>query len=49
VVSEADGRKLRLMRGVDRRLVDARPTLFGYQFILRMTPHAEEALVVEGV
>jgi len=25
-----------------------RPTFFGYQFILRLTPHAEEAVVVEG-
>ena len=48
VVSEADGRRLRAMREIDKRLVDARPTFFGYQFILRMTPHAEEALVVEG-
>jgi glycosyltransferase involved in cell wall biosynthesis/SAM-dependent methyltransferase len=48
VVSEADGRKLRIMRGIDKRLVETRPTFFGYQFILRLTPHAEEALVVEG-
>ncbi|MFL6144091.1 MAG: glycosyltransferase [Labedaea sp.] len=48
VVSEADGRKLKLIREIDTRLVRARTTLFGYQFILRMTPHAEEALVVEG-
>jgi 2-polyprenyl-3-methyl-5-hydroxy-6-metoxy-1,4-benzoquinol methylase len=48
VVSEADGRKLRMIRKADERLVRSRPTFFGYQFILRMTPHAEEALVVES-
>ncbi len=48
VVSKADGRRLRLIRRVDHRLVKIRPTLFGYQFIMRLTPHAEEALVVEG-
>ena len=47
VVSRADGRRLRLIRGVDSRLVRVRPTLFAYQYILRLTPHAEEALVVE--
>jgi glycosyltransferase involved in cell wall biosynthesis len=48
VVSGADGRRLRLLHRVDSRLVRIRPTLFGYQFILRLTPHAEEALLVEG-
>ena len=48
VVSEADGARLRLLRAIDRRLVRMRPTVFGYQFILRMTPHAEDQLVVEG-
>lgn len=48
VVSEADGGALKAIRAVDNALVRTRPTLFGYQFILRMTPHAEEALVVEG-
>jgi glycosyltransferase involved in cell wall biosynthesis/ubiquinone/menaquinone biosynthesis C-methylase UbiE len=48
VVSSADGRKLRLIRRIDGRLVRMRPTLFGYQFILRLTPHAEEAVVVES-
>jgi glycosyltransferase involved in cell wall biosynthesis len=33
VVSEADGRKLRMLRWIDWTLVRARPTLFGYQFI----------------
>jgi SAM-dependent methyltransferase len=48
VVSKADGRRLRMIRRVDNGLVKVRPTLFGYQFILRLTPHAEEALLVEG-
>jgi glycosyltransferase involved in cell wall biosynthesis len=47
VVSEADGRRLRVLRRIDGGLVRTRPTLFGYQFILRLTPHAEETLVVE--
>jgi hypothetical protein len=34
---------------VDRALVRARPTLFGYQFVLRLTPHAEEAVHVEVI
>ncbi|MDQ7908851.1 bifunctional glycosyltransferase/class I SAM-dependent methyltransferase [Phytohabitans sp. ZYX-F-186] len=48
VVSEMDGRRLRLLRRVDRGLVKLRPTFFGYQFIMRLTPHAEEAQVVHG-
>lgn len=31
-----------LVRRVDETLVKARPTLFGYQFLFRLTPHAEE-------
>ncbi len=30
------------------RFVRLRPTLFGYQFVLRLIPHAEEAVIVEG-
>jgi glycosyltransferase involved in cell wall biosynthesis len=48
VISEADDGRLRTVRRVDGALVRIRPTLFGYQFILRLAPHAEEALVVEG-
>lgn len=47
-LSEGESRRLRTVRGIDRALVRARPTMFGYQFILRLTPHAEEAVVVEG-
>ena len=47
VVSDADGPRLRIVRRIDNTLVRARPTLFGYQFIMRLTPHAAEALVVE--
>jgi SAM-dependent methyltransferase len=48
VVSEGEGALLRLLRKIDSRLVRLRPTVFGYQFILRLTPHAEDQLVVEG-
>lgn len=46
-ISEADGRRLRITRKIDRALVRLRPTLFGYQYILRLTPHAEETVHVE--
>jgi 2-polyprenyl-3-methyl-5-hydroxy-6-metoxy-1,4-benzoquinol methylase len=46
-LSDGGGRRS-LTQSVDQALVRARPTLFGYQFILRLTPHAEEAVVVEG-
>jgi glycosyltransferase involved in cell wall biosynthesis/ubiquinone/menaquinone biosynthesis C-methylase UbiE len=38
---------LRIVRRVDDALVRARPTLFGYQHILRLTPHAEQAIHAE--
>ncbi|MDQ1730122.1 MAG: hypothetical protein QOK10_281 [Pseudonocardiales bacterium] len=38
---------LRAVRRVDDLLVRARPTLFGYQHILRLTPHAERAIHAE--
>ncbi len=48
VVSPGDGWKIRTIRWLDSLLVRLRPTLFGYQFVMRLTPHSEEALVVEG-
>jgi glycosyltransferase involved in cell wall biosynthesis len=48
-ISEADGLRLRMMRRIDRGFVRLRPTLFGYQFVLRLVPHAEEAVFVEGL
>lgn len=48
-ISEADGRKLRIVRKTDRSLVRVRPTLFGYQHILRLTPHAEETVHIEVI
>jgi glycosyltransferase involved in cell wall biosynthesis/ubiquinone/menaquinone biosynthesis C-methylase UbiE len=48
-ISEADGRKLRLLRRADSALVRMRPTLFGYQYILRLTPHAQETVHVEVI
>jgi hypothetical protein len=47
VVLEADGRKFGVVRRVESALVRARPTQFGYQFVLCLVPDAEEALVVE--
>lgn len=38
---------LRTLRRIDDVLVRARPTLFGYQHILRLTPHAEQAIQTE--
>jgi hypothetical protein len=46
-ISAADGRRLRVIRRIDRMLVRLRPTLFGYQYILRLTPHAEGTVHVE--
>jgi len=48
-IPEADGRRLRIARSIDKTLVRVRPTLFGYQYILRLTPHAEEAVHVEAI
>ncbi len=48
VVSESASRKVRALRAIDAWLVKRRPTLFGYQFVLRLRPHAEDVLVVEG-
>jgi glycosyltransferase involved in cell wall biosynthesis len=41
VVSDADGRVKKALARVDKSLVRTRPTLFGYQFVLRLTRHAE--------
>jgi glycosyltransferase involved in cell wall biosynthesis len=48
-ISGADGRKLRVTRKIDRALVRLWPTLFGYQFVLRLTPHAKETVHVEVI
>lgn len=45
--SAADSRVKQIVRKVDQRLVELRPTLFGYQHILRLTPHAHDELRVE--
>jgi glycosyltransferase involved in cell wall biosynthesis len=36
-----------IVRRVDDALVRVRPTLFGYQHVLRLTPHAEQTLHVD--
>jgi hypothetical protein len=46
-ISPGESRRKRAVRGVDRALVRVRPTFFGYQFIMRLTPHAEEAVVAQ--
>ena len=38
-----------LLRKIDDRLVRFRPTLFGYQNVLRLTPHAEDVVLAEVV
>lgn len=48
-ISQSDGHRLRIAHKSDQALVRARPTLFGYQFILRLTPHAQETVHVELV
>jgi SAM-dependent methyltransferase len=48
-ISESDGQNLRVARKIDNALVRARPTLFGYQYILRLTPHAQETVHVEAI
>jgi predicted TPR repeat methyltransferase len=48
-ISETDGRKLRIARKSDRVLVGIRPTLFGYQYVLRLTPHAQGTVHVEVI
>jgi glycosyltransferase involved in cell wall biosynthesis len=39
VLTERPGRPARLARRADRLAVRLRPTLFGYQFVLRLAPH----------
>ena len=39
----------RLTKAIERLLVHARPTLFGYQFVMRLTPHAQDLVHVEVV
>ena len=40
---------LSLVRRMDAALVRTRPTLFGYQHVLRLVPHAEEAIYAEDI
>jgi 2-polyprenyl-3-methyl-5-hydroxy-6-metoxy-1,4-benzoquinol methylase len=48
-ISESDGPRLGIYHKIDNALVRARPTLFGYQYILRLTAHAQETVHVEVV
>jgi hypothetical protein len=40
---------LSAVRRLDALLVRSRPTLFGYQHVLRMVPHAEEAIYADDI
>jgi 2-polyprenyl-3-methyl-5-hydroxy-6-metoxy-1,4-benzoquinol methylase len=46
VLSDVDGPPRGLLVKLDRALVRIRPQLFSYQFILRLRPHAEQAVFV---
>lgn len=48
-ISDADGLRLKIAHKIDRVLVRVRPTLFAYQFVLRLAPHAEETVHVEVI
>jgi glycosyltransferase involved in cell wall biosynthesis len=48
-VVTSDGRAASLVRRVDEKLVRARPTLFGYQYVVRLTPHAAETVHFDRV
>jgi 2-polyprenyl-3-methyl-5-hydroxy-6-metoxy-1,4-benzoquinol methylase len=40
---------MNVVRRIDRALVRSRPTLFGYQHVLRLVPHAEQAIYADTV
>ena len=40
---------VRALQRVDAALVRARPTLFGYQHVLRLVPHAEEMIYADNL
>ena len=46
-VTPGEGGGRRALRRVDAGLVAARPTLFGYQHVLRLTPHAHDVVRIE--
>ena len=45
--SASGGGLLGVVQRVDQVLVRARPTLFGYQHVLRLTPHAEQTVYAD--
>jgi SAM-dependent methyltransferase len=51
-VITSDRGAVNTVRRIDQTLVNLRPTLFGYQYLLRLTPHAEEMVwsdhLIEG-
>jgi glycosyltransferase involved in cell wall biosynthesis len=44
VALSSGGRIANVLQGIDESLVRLRPTLFGYQYVMRLTPHAMEAV-----
>jgi 2-polyprenyl-3-methyl-5-hydroxy-6-metoxy-1,4-benzoquinol methylase len=49
VVTEGGGGALNAVRRIDGLLTKARPTLFGYQHVVRLTPHAEETVHADSL
>lgn len=49
VIADADGRRLHLLRWIDGLLVRARPSLFGYQIVMTLTPRAMARVPAEEV
>ncbi len=47
--SGPDGSGASVVRRLDERLVRLRPTLFGYQHVLRLTPHAQEVIYADDL
>jgi 2-polyprenyl-3-methyl-5-hydroxy-6-metoxy-1,4-benzoquinol methylase len=48
VLYRGRGTGARVMRGLDRALVRLRPTVFGYQFVLRLRPHSAGSVTHMG-
>jgi 2-polyprenyl-3-methyl-5-hydroxy-6-metoxy-1,4-benzoquinol methylase len=48
-VGAGSGAALRTLRRMDAGLVRIRPTLFAYQHVLRLVPHAEEAVYADDI
>jgi hypothetical protein len=47
--SDGQGGPVRALQRLDAALVRARPTLFGYQHVLRLAPHREETVYADDL